>query len=72
VVLDHLLNNENSWAYGERSVFLFRSDNNEGVRPLFSVEDKVDTEIIFKQAVKKRQMAAAQAAAEAKAASINV
>jgi hypothetical protein len=64
VVLDHLLNNENSWAYGERAGFLFRSENGEGIRPLFGVETKIDTEAIFTQALKKRQQAAQ--AAEAK------
>jgi hypothetical protein len=72
VVLDHLLNSENSWAYVERTGFLFRSENGEGVRPLFGVETKIDTEILFRQAVKKRQIEAAQAAAQAKAAEIKV
>jgi hypothetical protein len=72
VTLDYLLNNENSWAYGERTGFLFRSENSEGIRPLFGVETKIDTETIFKQALKKRQIAAAQAAAAAKASDINV
>jgi hypothetical protein len=72
VVLDHLLNDENSWAYGDRAGFLFRSENGEGARPLFGVETKVDSEQLFKQAVKKRQIAAAQAEAERKASEINV
>ncbi|MDR2211385.1 MAG: hypothetical protein LBO65_08000 [Spirochaetaceae bacterium] len=72
VALDHLLNNEDSWAYERASGFLFRSENGEGVRPLFGVDTKVDTEQIFKQALKKRQIAAAQAEAERKAADINV
>jgi hypothetical protein len=72
VVLDHLLNDENSWAYGDRAGFLFRSENGEGIRPLFGVETKVDTEQLFKQAVKKRQMAAAQAEAERKSSEMNV
>ncbi|MDR2072440.1 MAG: hypothetical protein LBP60_03285 [Spirochaetaceae bacterium] len=71
VVLDHLLNNEDSWAY-ERTGFLFRSENGEGIRPLFGVDTKIDTETIFKQALKKRQIAAAQEEAERKAADISV
>ncbi|MDR2313129.1 MAG: hypothetical protein LBE02_01180 [Spirochaetaceae bacterium] len=71
VVLDHLLNNEDSWAY-ERTGFLFRSENGEGIRPLFGVDTKIDTETIFKQALKKRQLAAAQEEAERKAADISV
>jgi hypothetical protein len=60
VVLDSLLNDENSWAYDTRNDFLFRSENNEGVRPLFGVDSKVNTEMLFKQALKRRQVAAAQ------------
>jgi hypothetical protein len=72
VVLDHLLNNENSWAYTDRAGFLFRSENGEGVRPSFGVDTHIDTEVIFKQTLKKRQMAATQAEMERKAAEINV
>ncbi|MDR0587343.1 MAG: hypothetical protein LBG26_08900 [Treponema sp.] len=72
VLLDHLLNDEDSWAYGQKAGFLFRSENGEGIRPLFGVETKIDSETIFRQALKKRQVAAAQAAAAAKAAEINV
>ena len=72
IVLDHLLNDEDSWAYGDRSGLLFRSENGEGIRPLFGVEDKIDTEQIFKQELKKRQAAAAQAEARKKASEIDV
>ncbi|GHV84774.1 hypothetical protein AGMMS50230_03820 [Spirochaetia bacterium] len=72
VVLDHLLNDENSWAYGDRAGFLFRSENGEGIRPLFGVESKIDSEQIFKQIIRKRQAAAAQAEAEKKAQELNV
>jgi len=58
VVLDTLLNDENSWAYDTKNDFFFRSENGEGVRPLFGVETKVDTELLFKRALKKRQDAA--------------
>jgi hypothetical protein len=72
VLLDHLINDEDSWAYNQKNGFLFRSENGEGARPLFGVETKIDAEVIFRQVLKKRQAAAAQAAAEAKAAEINV
>jgi hypothetical protein len=72
VLLDHLVNDEDSWAYSQKAGFLFRSENGEGIRPLFGVETKIDAETIFRQALKKRQVAAAQAAAAAKAAEINV
>jgi hypothetical protein len=72
VLLDHLINDEDSWAYNQKAGFLFRSENGEGIRPLFGVENKIDTEAIFRQVLRKRQAAAAQAAAEAKAAEINV
>ncbi|MDR1307023.1 MAG: hypothetical protein LBK74_05575 [Treponema sp.] len=72
VTLDHLLNNENSWAYGDRMGFLFRSENGEGIRPLFGVDAKIDTEALFKQALKKRQAAADREEEERRAAEINV
>ena len=64
VVLDHLMNDEDSWAYNDRAGFLFRSENGQGARPLFGVESKVDSEQLFKVALRKRQIAAAQAEAE--------
>ncbi|MDR1143416.1 MAG: hypothetical protein LBK77_04240 [Spirochaetaceae bacterium] len=72
VTLDHLLNNETSWAYGERMGFLFRSENGEGIRPLFGVDTKIDTETLFKQVLKKRQAAADREEEERRAAEINV
>ena len=68
VVLDQLLNDEDSWAYDSKSNLLFRSENGEGIMPLFGVGEKIDTEMIFKQVLKKRQAAAAAAAAAAPAA----
>ncbi|MDR2111003.1 MAG: hypothetical protein LBP32_06820, partial [Spirochaetaceae bacterium] len=59
VVLDHLVNNENSWAYADRSGPLFRSVDSEGVTPLFGVDMKIDAEAIFKQAMKQRERKAA-------------
>jgi len=58
VVLDTLLNDENSWAYDAKNDFFFRSENGEGARPLFGVDTKVDTDLLFKRALKRRQDAA--------------
>jgi hypothetical protein len=55
-VLDYLVNNEESWANGERSGPLFRSMDGEGVTPLTGVDTLVDAEAIFKQAMKKREI----------------
>ena len=55
VVLDHLVNDESSWAYEGRHGPLFRSVNNEGIMPLFGVETKLDADLIFKMALKQRQ-----------------
>jgi len=52
-VLDHIVNNENSWAYGTRPGPLFRSLNNEGVIPLFGVDEKLDADKIFRDSLKK-------------------
>jgi len=52
-VLDYLVNNENSWAYGTRPGPLFRSVKNEGITPIFGVDDKLDADKIFKDSLKK-------------------
>jgi hypothetical protein len=52
-VLDHIINNENSWAYGTRPGPLFRSIRNEGIIPLFGVDEKLDADQIFKDSLKK-------------------
>jgi hypothetical protein len=53
-VLDYLLNSESSWAYNEQPVYLFRSVDDKGVTPMFGIENKIDADRIFKDAVKKR------------------
>ncbi|MDR0721108.1 MAG: hypothetical protein LBF78_15865 [Treponema sp.] len=53
VVLDYLVNNEESWAYASRPGPLFRSVNGEGVQPLTGVDTFVDAEAIFKASLKK-------------------
>jgi len=52
-VLDYLINNENSWAYGSRPGPLFRSVKNEGITPMFGVDEKLDADQIFKDSLKK-------------------
>jgi hypothetical protein len=54
-VLDHLVNSEDSWAYGPRPGPLFRSMNGEGVIPLTGVDNRIDADAIFKQSMKNRQ-----------------
>jgi len=53
-VLDHLVNNENSWAYTAKSGPLFRSLNGEGVTPLTGVDTQVDADGLFKKSLKKQ------------------
>jgi hypothetical protein len=54
-VLDYLVNNEDSWAYGSsRSGVLFRSVDGEGIQPLTGVDTRIDADNIFKQAMKQR------------------
>ena len=55
IVLDYLVNNESSWAYEDRPGHLFRSANNEGVIPLFGVDEKLDADSIFKQVLRQKQ-----------------
>jgi hypothetical protein len=54
-VLDYLVNNENSWAYNDRPGPPFRSVDGEGIKPLFGVDIKIDTEALFRNAIKRRQ-----------------
>ena len=53
-VLDSLVNNENSWAYINRPGPLFRSAKDEGITPVFGVTEKLDTDKIFKDSLKKQ------------------
>jgi len=52
-LLDHIVNNENSWAYEDRTKPLFRSVKDEGIIPLFGVDDKLDAFQIFRDTLKK-------------------
>jgi hypothetical protein len=54
-VLDYLLNNEKSWAYGAPSMPLFRSENGEGITPLTGVDTRINADAIFRQVQKQRQ-----------------
>jgi hypothetical protein len=53
--LDHIVNDESSWAYNDRPGPLFRSVNGGGVIPQFGVDDKIDADKIYKDAMKERQ-----------------
>jgi hypothetical protein len=52
-VLDHLVNNENCWSYTNSSGRIFRSVKDEGIRPLFGVDQTVDVDKIFRDSLKK-------------------
>jgi hypothetical protein len=55
-VLDYIVNNENSWVYNNsRQATLFRSIKNEGIEPLFGVDNKLDADRIFKESLKKQK-----------------
>jgi len=51
-VLDYLLNNENSWAYNGPPSTLNRSASGDN---LTGVDERIDADAIFKQAMKQRQ-----------------
>lgn len=57
-ILDYIVNNENSWAYGIRPEHLFRSIfrsvRGEGIIPVFGVDEKIDADQIFKDSLKKK------------------
>jgi hypothetical protein len=54
-VLDHLVNDADSWAYGDQSGVLFRSVGNKGVAPQFGVDKTIDADRIFKESLKERE-----------------
>jgi hypothetical protein len=54
-VLDHLVNNPDSWAYSGTSGVLFRSLGNKGLVPQFGVDQKVDADRIFKESLQERE-----------------
>jgi len=53
-VLDYLVNNENSWAYTSRPGPLFRSVKNEGILPLFGVDETINADQLFRDSLKKK------------------
>jgi hypothetical protein len=53
-ILDYIVNNENSWAYSSRPGPLFRSIRNEGISPLFGIDERLDADKIFKDSLKKK------------------
>jgi hypothetical protein len=56
VVLDYLVNNESSWAYtGDQPRTLFRSVDGKGDTPVFGIDQKIDTQTIFKLSLKQRK-----------------
>jgi hypothetical protein len=55
-VLDHFLNNRNSWAYKTNEAKLFRSSDKEGLKPCSVPETKIDADAIFKDYITKRRM----------------
>jgi hypothetical protein len=52
-ILDYLINNEGSWAYEGRPGPVFRSVKNDGITPLFGIDDVVEADQIFKDSLKK-------------------
>jgi hypothetical protein len=52
-VIDYLLNNENSWFYASNSGSIFRSVKDEGIVPIFGVDEKLDADKIFRDSLKK-------------------
>ncbi|MDR1635916.1 MAG: hypothetical protein LBR93_01130 [Treponema sp.] len=54
-VLDHLVNNPDSWAYSGTAGVLFRSLGNKGLVPQFGVDKKIDADRIFKESLQERE-----------------
>ncbi|GHU49889.1 hypothetical protein FACS1894200_09010 [Spirochaetia bacterium] len=53
-VLDYLVNNENSWAYDENAVGLFRSIDGKGVMPQTGVDVRIDADALFRDTLKQK------------------
>ena len=63
-VLDCLVNSESSWAYDKNvSGHLFRSIDGNGAVPMFGVDEKIDADQIFKNALMQNKAKQQQAAA---------
>jgi len=54
-ILDYLVNDENSWAYGNPPGPLFRSIKNEGITPVFGVDEKINADKLFRESLKKEK-----------------
>jgi hypothetical protein len=54
-VLDHLVNDENSWAYQHGGGTLFRNINGT---PQFGVDKKIDADTVFQESVRQREQSA--------------
>jgi len=53
-ILDNLVNSETSWAYDKQiPTHLFRSVEGEGAVPMFGVDEKIDADRIFKDAIRQ-------------------
>jgi hypothetical protein len=64
-VLDHLVNDENSWAYRDRIPTLFR---NVGGMPQFGIDRSIDTDMVFTESIRQREEAPAAGAGATQAA----
>lgn len=53
-VMDSLINNENSWFYTNRSGVFFRSFKDEGIIPIFGIDERVDADKLFRESLKKK------------------
>jgi hypothetical protein len=54
-VLDHLMNDENSWAYQNPGAPLFRDTNGA---PQLGVDRHIDTDTVFKESIRQREQSA--------------
>jgi len=54
-ILDYLVNDENSWAYENRSGPLFRSVKDEGLVPVFGVDEKINADKLFRESLRREK-----------------
>ena len=52
-VMDSLINSEDSWFYTNRSGVFFRSFKDEGIIPIFGIDERVDADRLFRESLKK-------------------
>ncbi len=55
VVLDSIINDKESHAYSDPADCPFRSINREGIKPVFGVDQRINTDLLFKNSLNNKE-----------------